>query len=54
MCESPDEDPLDLYAPVNCHMKFYTGFRSLFDTIKRQCVSIPICDGKPNNENSQT
>ncbi|XP_050059475.1 uncharacterized protein LOC126550930 isoform X1 [Aphis gossypii] len=51
LCESQDEDPLDLCAPVDCHMK-YQGFRSLFDTIKRQCVSIPICDGKPNNGNS--
>lgn len=51
LCESQDEDPLDLCAPVNCHMK-YQGFRSMFDTIKRQCVTIPICDGKSNNGNS--
>lgn len=43
LCESPDEDPLDLCEPVNCHMK-YRGFRSLFDSNKRQCVPIPVCD----------
>lgn len=51
LCESPDEDPLDFCAPVNCHMK-YQGFRSLFDAIKRQCISIPICNRRLNNENS--
>lgn len=51
LCESPDENPLDLCAPVHCHMK-YQGFRSLFDSIKRQCVPIPICDGGLNNESS--
>lgn len=51
LCESPDEDPLDLCAPVNCHMK-YQGFRSLYDAFKRQCISIPICNRRLNNENS--
>lgn len=45
LCKSPDEDPLDLCAPVNCHMK-YQGFRSLFDPIERQCVPIPVCNSK--------
>jgi len=43
LCEFSDEDPLDLCAPVNCHMK-YQGFRSVFDSNKRQCVPIPVCD----------
>ncbi|XP_060845893.1 uncharacterized protein LOC132925515, partial [Rhopalosiphum padi] len=30
----------------------YQGSRSFFDTIKRQCVSIPICNGISNKENS--
>ncbi|XP_060868628.1 uncharacterized protein LOC132943615 [Metopolophium dirhodum] len=30
----------------------YQGFRSLFDAIKRQCISIPICNRRLNNENS--
>lgn len=49
LCDSPDEDPLDLCEPVNCHVK-YRGFRSLFDPDKRQCVAIPVCDsGGPNS-----
>lgn len=43
LCESIDEDPVDLCEPVNCHMK-YKGLRSLFDPIKRQCIPIPVCD----------
>jgi len=51
LCESPDEDPLDFCAPVNCHMK-YLGFRSLFEANKRQCMPIPICNRRMNNKNS--
>lgn len=43
LCEFPDEDPLDLCKPVNCHMK-YQGHRSYFNYTKRQCVPIPICN----------
>lgn len=51
LCEFPDEDPFDLCAPVNCHRK-YQGFRSLFDSNKRQCISIPICNGGSNQNSS--
>ncbi|XP_029342061.1 uncharacterized protein LOC100571614 [Acyrthosiphon pisum] len=30
----------------------YQGFRSVFDAFKRQCISIPICNRRLNNENS--
>lgn len=51
LCKSPDEDPLDLCAPVNCHMK-YQGFRSLFNPVKQQCEPIPVCSSKENTNSS--
>ncbi|KAF0769276.1 Uncharacterized protein FWK35_00025224 [Aphis craccivora] len=41
LCESPDEDPLDLCAPVNCHMK-YRGFKSF--VINDPLISKPDID----------
>lgn len=51
LCEFPDEDPLNLCEPVNCHWK-YQGFKSLFDSNKRQCISIPPCNGELNKKSS--
>ncbi|XP_050440016.1 uncharacterized protein LOC126845404 [Adelges cooleyi] len=49
LCDSPDEDILDLCQPVNCHRK-YQGPRGLFDTTDRRCVPIPVCVNAIDNK----
>ncbi|XP_046398710.1 uncharacterized protein LOC124165375 isoform X2 [Ischnura elegans] len=47
VCDSPDEDPMDMCLPVDCIIK-YSGSRSYFDPKSRLCVKVPLCESNAN------